>query len=281
LQFFARRAHVPELIMRDDTADADFWHRTWHEREETVRRAFGETDPPGTVVAFSWDDLRVPGACALAFPPTQGNRDDLAPRDHWLYLTLGLTQPLDAVQLRRERAAGKRYSARGVELGILTDARAHWAPGALYLFLSAVTEGDMINWGDRFAFGFHQTADGGLSVFTGHPDDAGVRPVGDIRAMLFWKYLSPRGAFVTSTGNALILIGTGITADEWELCKATTTAHVLLLLCRAGIGQKTDPERRSVSADPRWADEWRRIRTLTPEQAADELETRWDAAPNA
>jgi hypothetical protein len=257
----------------DPDSDSEFWHRTWRERENEVRRAFGETDPPATVVSFSWDDIRLPGACALAFPPTSSSNADAEPRDHWLYLTLGLTQPLDAEQVRRERAAGKRYSARGVELGILTGTRADWAPGALYLYLSAITEGDMINWGDRFAFGFHQTADGELSVFTGHPDKAGVREVGDIRAMVFWKYLSPRGTFVTSTGNALILIGTGITADEWQLCQATTTAHVLLLLCRAGIGQKTDPTRKSLLADPRWAEEWRRIESLTPEQAAGELET--------
>ena len=34
-----------------------FWERTWKEREEEVRRRFGPTDPPDSVVSFSWNDL--------------------------------------------------------------------------------------------------------------------------------------------------------------------------------------------------------------------------------
>jgi hypothetical protein len=90
--------------------------------------------------------------------------------------------------------------------------------------------------------------------------------------MLFWPYLLPETGFVTSTGKAMIYIATGITEDEWELAKATTTAHVLLLLCRAGIGQCTDPKRRSVLSEPRWKEEWQKIALLEAEQAHGELE---------
>ena len=252
-----------------------FWERTWQEREQEIRRRFGPTEPPDPVIPFSWDDIRLPGACALVFPPVHETTDPRGAwhrRDQWLYLTLGLTQPLDKRQVERERRAGKQYSSYGFELGILTDEPADWPTGALYVFVSHVTDGVELDWGHRFAFGFHRTADGTLGVFTGMPSELGIDPMGDIRAMLFWPYLFPEASFVTSTGKAIIYIATGITEDEWELAKATTTAHVLLLLCRAGIGQRTDPKRRSVLNDPRWKEEWQTIAALEGEQAHAELE---------
>lgn len=252
-----------------------FWERTWEERGEELRRRFGPTDPPDTVVSFSWDDIRLPGACALVFPPVHEASDPRGPwhkRDHWLYLTLGLTQPLNRKQVEQERQAGKQYSSYGFELGIVTHERCDWPTEALYLFLSHVTEGLELNWGDRFAFGFQRNSEGNLSVFTGLPSELGIEPVGEIRAMLFWLYLIPDANFVTSTGKAMIYLATGITEDEWELAKATTTAHVLLLLCRAGVGQRTDPERRSVLSEPRWKEEWRKIAAIDGEQAHAELE---------
>ena len=42
-----------------------FWERTWQERGDEIRRFFGETEPPGMVVSYSWRDrIRLPGACA-------------------------------------------------------------------------------------------------------------------------------------------------------------------------------------------------------------------------
>jgi hypothetical protein len=68
-----------------------WWEKSFKEREELLRERFGETEPPGYVISFSWDDpdLIIPGACALCFPP-QG-----ADRHHWLYLGHWLTQPLE------------------------------------------------------------------------------------------------------------------------------------------------------------------------------------------
>jgi hypothetical protein len=96
-----------------------FWERTWQERGDEIRRFFGETEPPGMVVSYSWRDrIRLPGACALQLPPVEESRDPMRHRrDEWLYLTLGLSQPLNRAQMEAERAVGKSYSARGFELG--------------------------------------------------------------------------------------------------------------------------------------------------------------------
>ncbi len=249
-----------------------FWERTWQERQQEVGRWFGRTDPPGVVTAFSWKDIRLPGACGLSFPPVLHPKGDEQLRQHWLYLTLGLTQPLNEEQMRKERAAGKKYSSHGYELGILTKEKASWPTEALYLFLTHITEGVAIKWGERFAFGFHGTENGSFGVFTGEPTEPRLEAIGEIRAVLFWPYLSPCRTFLTSTGNAMIMIATGITADEWELAKASTTAHVLLLLCRSGVGQLTDFNRHSVLKNPKWREEWQRIAGMDGGEASAEVE---------
>jgi hypothetical protein len=252
-----------------------FWERTWKEREDEVRRRFGPTDPPNWVHSFSWNDLRLPSACALVFPPAQKTDDPRGAwheRSEWLYVTLGLTQPLDKKQMQKEREAGRQYSAYGFELGMLTDAKCQWPIQALYLFTTHVTEGVRLNWGDRFAFGLRKSEAGKLEPFTGHPSTSGIEPANELRAVLFWPYLLKDSSFVTSTGKAMIYIATGITEDEWALAKATTTAHLLLLLCRAGIGQRTVPDRPSVMTDERWREEWERIKSLHGEEAHAEVE---------
>lgn len=146
-----------------------FWERTWREREEEVRRRFGRTEPPDHVISFSWKEIRIPGACALVFPPVEEIGDPRGAwqrRADWLYLTLGLTQPLDEEQLEREREAGKQYSSYGFELGILTQQRADWPADALYGFVLHITEGLELKWGDRFGFGVFRKAEGTLGVFT-------------------------------------------------------------------------------------------------------------------
>lgn len=173
----------------------------------------------------------------------------------------------------RERAAGKAYSAYGFELGFLTDQKCHWPTQALYLFASHVTDGLQLKWGDRFAFGFTKNLTGNIEPFTGIPTSLGITPEGSIRAVLFWPYLRKDSSFVTSTGKVMVYIATGITEDEWELAKATTTAHVLLLLCCAGVGQRTPFERNSVLDNARWLEEWKRIESLDGEQAHQEIES--------
>jgi hypothetical protein len=252
-----------------------FWERIWKEREDEVCRRFGPTDPPNWVHSFSWNDLRLPGGCALVFPPVEKGNDPRGAwheRNHWLYLTLGLTQPLNQQQMQKDRDAGRQYSSYGFELGILTDEKCDWPTQALYLFATHVTEGVQLKWGDRFGFGLRKTDAGDLAPFAGRATSLGLQPASELRAMLFWPYLLKDSSFVTSTGKAMIFVATGITEDEWALAKATTTAHLLLLLCHAGIGQRTIPERQSVLSELQWRQEWRRIESLGGEQAHAEVE---------
>jgi hypothetical protein len=252
----------------------NFWERTWEERGDVLKLAYGDTSPPETVVSFSWRDrIRCPGACALPLPPIEASRDPIRHRrDDWLYLTMGLSQPLDRKQVKAEREAGKSYSSYGFELGFIVPDQCDWPADALYGFVTHITDGVEIKWGDRFAFGFTEQADGSLAGFTGHPEQLGVTPFGSIRAVFFWRYLFPDWDFVTSTGKFMILIATGITEREWQVAKETTTAHLLLLLCRSGVGQRTLVNRKCLFDSPRWQDEWDKIKARDPEDCHRELE---------
>jgi hypothetical protein len=187
---------------------------------------------------------------------------------------MGLSQPLDKNEVEQERKAGKSYSARGLELGFLTNEQCGWPPDALYLFLTHITDGIEIAWGDRFAFGFFEPAAGEMRPFTGHPEALGIAPIGEIRAVLFWRYLFPNWEFRTSTGKFMILIATGITKSEWDLAKETSPYHLLVLLVRAGISQRTIIDRKCLLDDPRWCAEWRKIKSLDQEDCGRELEAR-------
>ena len=251
----------------------EFFERTWEERGDALKLAFGETSPPEMVISFSWPDrIRCPGSCALVFPPIRESRDPVRhQRDDWLYLTMGLSQPVDREQVKAERKAGKSYSSHGFELGFIVPAECAWAADGLYGFISHITDGVQIKWGDRFAFGVARLPNRELATFTGHPKDVAVVPFGQIRAVLFWRYLFPDWEFVASVGKFMILIATGITEREWQLAKETTTAHLLLLLCLASVGQRTLVDRRCLLDSPRWQDEWARIRALDAEACDREL----------
>jgi hypothetical protein len=251
-----------------------FWERTWQERADAIKLAYGDTEPPDSVYSFSLTDrLLCPGACALALPPCLASRDPRRhPRTDWLYLTMGLSQPLDKEQLQAERATGRSYSAHGFELGFVVPDRATWPIHALDGFVSHITDGVNIKWGDGFAFGFTQEPNGSIAGFTGRPEELGVPPLGNIRAVLFWRYLFPDWEFLTSTWKFMVLVATGITALEWQLAKETTTAHLMLLLHRCGIGQHTCIDRPCLLEDPRWQIEWKKIKGRDPEDCDRELE---------
>jgi hypothetical protein len=261
-----------------------FWERTWQERADAIRLAYGDTSPADTVISFSWKDdpLRCPGACALCFPPIPESRDPVRRRrDDWLYLTMGLSQPLDKKQVEQERAAGKSYSAFGLEFAFVVPNRTEWPPEALRYFMTYMTEGELIKWGDRFPFAFHQRSEGRLGVYTGNPAGYASALLGAIRAVVFWPFLFPDWQFITSTGKFMVMVATGITAREWQLVKSKTTAHVLLLLCRAGIWQRTLPERACLLSNPSWQQEWTAIEGMSPAQCQAELQAgvgRWHLA---
>ena len=259
-----------------------FWERTWQERGDAIKLAYGETSPKDTVESFSWEDdpFRCPGACALCLPPIPEGRDPIRHRrDDWLYLTMGLSQPLDKNEVKRRKAAGDSYSNFGIEFAFVVPEEAKWPMEALYFFMTYMIDGEDIKWGDRFPFIFHRKADGQLEVYTGKY--SGIRPFGAIRAVLFWPFLFPDWQLLTSTGKFMVMVATGITQREWELAKQTSTAHVLLLLCRAGITQRTLPERECLLASARWQQEWENIQAMSPEQCEKEIEAgigRWHLA---
>jgi hypothetical protein len=185
---------------------------------------------------------------------------------------MGLSQPLDERQLDEEREAGKSYSSYGFELGFVVPDHCEWPTDALYGFITHITDGVELGWGHRFAFGFAERPSGDLGVFTGHPEDVGASPIGEIRAVVFWRYLFPDWEFLTSTGKFMILIATGITEREWEAAKETISAHVMLLLCRSGVGQRTLVNRKCLLDNPKWEAEWREIKTLHPEECMREID---------
>jgi hypothetical protein len=220
------------------------------------------------VVSFSWQPRpRVPGACALTLPPTEGA--NLPQRREWLFLTMGMSQPLDGREVRDRRAQGLFHSGLGYELGVLTDAPATWPAKLLYDLITYVTEPDaegVVGWGDRFALGIY-VVDGAEQAFVGAVD---LQPIGELRGLLVWPYL-PKPFFLTSTGKADVLIATGITQGEWDLAKSTSSPHLLLWLTRMGIGQRTSITRACLTRDPAAMAEWANIRALSNEEAFDQL----------
>jgi hypothetical protein len=243
-----------------------WWMSTFKEREDLLRERFGQTDPPAYVTSFSWSDpdLIIPGACALCFPPDESDRP------HWLYLSHGLTQPLEP----QPRVLG-RWSGYGCEFGILTREKSHWPVEVLHQLMTYwKSEGATIGIGHRVPlafFGRHSSNE--VHPELGMVQEGGtVPPVGEMRALLFWKYgLQPK-PLCTRTGYFDVLIGTTITQGEWQLAKETSSAHLVLLLARAGIGQVSDLRRQTVTEDPRWSAGWDEINTLPEERVLRLLE---------
>jgi hypothetical protein len=110
-----------------------------------------------------------------------------------------------------------------------------------------------------------------------------IKPIGKIRAAVFWRFLFPDWKFIASTGKFIVLVATGITEAEWQIAKATTSAHLMLLLCRSGIAQRTIPDRECLLDNPRWQNEWEAIKPLSPQQCEAEIEAgigRWHLEPS-
>jgi hypothetical protein len=168
-----------------------------------------------------------------------------------------------------------------MEMAFVAPERADWPVQALYYFMTYMTEGEYIKWGDRFPLVFERRSNGELGVCTGNIEGRGITAVGAIRAVLFWPFLFSDRQFFTSTGKFMVMVATGITEREWDLAKKTTTVHLLLLLCRAGIGQRTLPERACLLRKPRWQEEWAAIEKMSPQQCEAEIEAgigRWHQA---
>jgi hypothetical protein len=237
-----------------------WWQTAWQEREAFLRRQFGETCPPQAVFPFSWNriDLIVPGGCALVFPPSGHERSS------WLHLSLGLTQPLCLSDVVGSDAP----SGYGWEFGVLTSENNSWPLGVLFEVMTYLKESNnRIDVGHRVPMVFYKNGDGIQPALRDVEDADEQEPIGDVRAMLFWRYLQSSQRFVTSTGHFGILIGTAITGEEWEMAKVSSSTHLLLLMLRAGIGQVSDLSRSTVTTNPRWAEEWEVIRQYTQQEA--------------
>ena len=68
-------------------------------------------------------------------------------------------------------------------------------------------------------------------------------------ALIFSEYFSAP-TFLTSNGSFELIVGTSITEKELDLVRASSVAHLLLLLRNFGVGQLSDPLRSCVSQDP-------------------------------
>ena len=252
-----------------------WWEQTWGERQEEVERVYGPSHPPGSpegyVTAFAWDDVSIPGGCCLVFPP----REAAEPwhRD-WVYAGLGLTQPLgpeDVPGSREEAADRPGYDA---EFGIVLAEPADWAPSLIRQLMWYVRAEMPIGAGDRMPFGAERTSDGTIDANIGDQAADGVPLVGEMRALLFWPYLAaPRSTFTTATGSFTLLIGTAITAGEWEFARRLSSEHLLLLLHRAGVGQRSDLHRRCLTTDPAAAEHLKTVGPMTRDAAARHLAT--------
>jgi hypothetical protein len=243
--------------------DQDFWARTWQERHDAIEATVGPMHDE--VVSFSRRlGHRIPGACAVTVPPVE---DGPLRRVEWLYLSVGLSQPLSASQARERRQEGENHSGFGYEFGVLTDGDAAWAPELLCELVAYFTEpgARLVGWGDRIAFGLY-VIDGARHVLVGGVDDR--EQSGELRALLVWPYRRRRH-FLTSTGKTDLLIATGITEGEWSLAKATTSQHLLLLLQRGGVGQTTDLTRACVTSNAWAMSAWSDIQKLTAREAWD------------
>lgn len=237
---------------------SEWWTSVWSEREDLFRKLFGETTPPGKVVAFDWEDISLvlPGACALEFAP---NRE----RTEWLTVSHGLTQPLQPMAVAQDEYA----SGYGYEFGVLTQVRENWCPQLLQLLMTYLRQtGKPIDRGHRVPIWFASNLNHFYPTMGKLPAEQVACAFGKVRAFLFWPYLKYAGGFRTSTGYFSILLGTAITEHEWEMAKSTSSSHLLLLFMEAGIGQISDLKRNSVTDVAEWRQRWEVIRHLSQQQ---------------
>ncbi len=257
--------------------DRPWWERTFQERQQATEAAFGPShpqgSPPGHVVSLglAWPpgrpDLILPGACVQVFPPDAADPATTSAQSGWLYLTSGLSQPLSPGQAWRgvgpvRPDLGDRLSGFGAEFGLLM----------VYVTAEAVV-GD----GHRVPFGFHGDP-ACPSYFVGPAETFGVTPLDATAGIVLHPLVTGPASIVTSTGWLGLMIGTSVTADELAFARRTTTDHLVLLLTRAGVGQRSVFGRASVLADPRWAADVEAMSAAAVDQALRDVRRRAHSA---
>ena len=239
----------------------------FEERRAALEAAFGPSHPPdspeGVALSFQWDDVTIPGGCCLVFRPASGRQD-------WLYVSLGLSLPPDG---RRPNAARPEAvpSPYGVEIGMLVREPADWVAPVIRQVMWYVRARRPVGAGDRMPFGFERRADGTLLASIGEVSGAENPVFGNTRALVFWPFPEGPSNFTADGGTFDLLVATSITGAEWEMARHRSSEHLLLLLRLAGVGQRTEPGRGSVTSDPRWADAFHRVHRMTRDEAAREL----------
>lgn len=258
--------------------DPEWWLGVWQQREKALTEAYGESLPPGapagTVIGMPPELQgadKIPGGSIYMFPPKPE-----AKRPHWLFATLGLSQPLKRDHVKEIDPYNPAPSRTGFELAIAVTEPADWGVIALFqLAQLSLNPPAAIRSGSRLPFMFAKPKDQEVSLANIIPilqqPPADYQLTGQIVSLVLWPAFDRDGPFVTDTGRFDLLVGTGVTMDEWELAKTTSSIHLLWLLQKAGIGQATDPLRKSVLEDERWKKEWESIKDLSRDQILDQL----------
>lgn len=235
----------------DDRAYRAWWERTWHERGSAVRNSLGHTTPPGSVHSFAWDDprLMVPGACALTFSPTEH-------RQHWLIITLGLTQPLTP------GASGASW-----EFALYASRAEPWCYELLYDLVTGSSQNRTdLQPGHFLPVTFFRNARGQLDCAAENLGGR-VERCNDKTGLYLWPSLIDRTLFEVSTGNFFLMAATIVTQDEETLADRTSPPHLLLLLKQLGIGQLSDTDRKCVTRHPRFGEMWEKVKAMPHEEA--------------
>lgn len=259
----------------DDAYDQAWWEASFAERQAAIESVYGRSHPPGSpqgyVTSFTWEGVLIPGGCCLTCPPTT---DDMPPADahaDWAYATLGLTQPLTAKEAEALRDADPRTTGYGSEFAMCLVEPAEWPARVLRQLMWYVRAHAPINAGDRMPFGAERTPEGTVDANIGDQEAEGVVLLGSMRALLFWPNLRNRSSFTTSTGTFDVLVATAISGAEWEFAQALSSEHLLLLLYRCGIGQRSDLTRDDVVTGHRWGEDVRLVQSMDHARVAEEL----------
>jgi hypothetical protein len=258
--------------------DPEWFLEAWREREKCLTEAYGESlppgAPPGTVIGLPPELQavdKIPGGSVYMFPPKPE-----AKRPFWIFATLGLSQPQKRDDVKPFDEANPAPSRLGLEVGFAVKEPANWTVVGLFALAQfSLSPPAPMKPGARVpCFFTHPTGEqpsleNVAPVFGQPPPGNTIMP--GVVALVLWPALDRDGPFVTKTGRFDLMIGTGITMDEWEAAKATSSMHLLWLFQKAGIGQSTDPFRKSVFEDENNKKEWESIKALTGDQILDLL----------